>query len=77
MVREADYSLPSVSRLSRQYEILNNTQLCRPPRPITRIVLLLLLVNDARTSEETLVWSSTACYMHSFTYLYVQDIRTS
>jgi hypothetical protein len=35
---------PSVSRLSRQCGILNISQLCRSPRPVTRIALLLLLL---------------------------------
>jgi hypothetical protein len=34
-----------VSRLSRQCEILNISQTCRPPRPVTGIVLLLTKIS--------------------------------
>jgi hypothetical protein len=36
-----------------------------------------LYVDDVRTSEETLLWTSTACYGDSFNSLYVDDVRTS
>jgi hypothetical protein len=40
--------LPSVSQLSRQYEILNISQHYRPPRPVTEIALL---------SKSTINWN--------------------
>jgi hypothetical protein len=40
-LHRADNLLPSVSRFSRQSGILNIIQPCRPPRPVTGIVLLL------------------------------------
>jgi hypothetical protein len=38
---------------------------------------LLFLLNDVRTSQETYPWASTACYDDGFTFLYVDDVRTS
>jgi hypothetical protein len=35
---------PSVNRLYRQYGILNISQSCRPPRPVTGIVLLFFFI---------------------------------
>jgi hypothetical protein len=38
----------------------------------------LFYVYDVRTSQETRLWVSiTACYGDSFTFLYVDDVRTS
>jgi hypothetical protein len=34
-------------------------------------------VDDIRTSQETHLWTSTACYRNSFTFSYVDDDRTS
>jgi hypothetical protein len=48
-----------------------------PPRPVTEIALLLLYVDDVRTSQKTHLWASTACYVDSFTMLYVDDVPTS
>jgi hypothetical protein len=46
-------------------------------RPVTGIALLFLYVDDVRTSQETRLWASTACYEGSFTFLYVDDVRPS
>jgi hypothetical protein len=46
-----------------------------PPRPATGIALLLYLA-DIRTSQETHLWASTACYGDTFTFLYLDDVRT-
>jgi hypothetical protein len=34
-------------------------------------------IDDVRTSRETHLWVSTACYGDCFTFLYVDDVRTS
>jgi hypothetical protein len=39
----------------------------RPPRPVTGIALPFSYVDDVRTSQETYVWDSTACYGDSIT----------
>jgi hypothetical protein len=36
-----------------------------------------LYVHDVRTSRETHLWASTACYRNSFTFIYVNDESTS
>jgi hypothetical protein len=46
------------------------------PRPVTELALL-FYVDDIRTSQETHVWASTACYGDSFNFLYVDDVCTS
>jgi hypothetical protein len=38
---------------------------------------LYFLYGDVRTSQETQIWASMACYRDSFTFLYVGDNRTS
>jgi hypothetical protein len=45
-------------------------------RPVTGIALRVFL-DCVRTSQETYLWTSTACYGDSFTCLYVDDVRTS
>jgi hypothetical protein len=40
------------------------------PRRVTGLVLL-FYVNDVRTSQETYLLASTACYGEIFTFLYV------
>jgi hypothetical protein len=45
-----------------------------PPRPVTGIAYF-LFVDDVRTSQETPLWASTACYGDSFTFLYVAGVR--
>jgi hypothetical protein len=47
-----------------------------PPRCVTEIALL-LYVDDVCTSEETNVWTSMVCYGESFTFVYVDNVRTS
>jgi hypothetical protein len=37
------------------------------PRPVTGIALLFLYVDDVRTSQETHLRASTACYSDGFT----------
>jgi hypothetical protein len=64
-------SPPSVNRLPRQCEILNNSQRYRPP--LTGI----LYVDNIHTSQETHLCASTACYRDSFTFLYLYYLRTS
>jgi hypothetical protein len=49
LLQVASISQLTVSRLCRQYGILNISQTYRPPRPLTGIALLLLLFN-------TLLW---------------------
>jgi hypothetical protein len=39
-----------------------------PQPPVTGITLLSSHVDDVRTSQETLIWSSRACYEYSFTF---------
>jgi hypothetical protein len=36
-----------------------------------------MYVDDFRTSQETQLWVSTACYKDSFTVIHVYDVRTS
>jgi hypothetical protein len=36
--------------------------------------LYVLYVADVRTSQETHLWASTACYSNSFTFLYADDV---
>jgi hypothetical protein len=48
-------STPSVSRLCRQYGILNISQTYRPPRPATGIALLFLLVCGSTVSPFRMV----------------------
>jgi hypothetical protein len=55
----------------------NLSQSYRFPRPVTDIALLSLYLDEVRTSQETDLWSSTACHRDSFISLYVYDIRTS
>jgi hypothetical protein len=60
-----------MSRLCRQCEILNISQPFRHPQPVTGIALF-LYVDYVRTSQVTLLWTSTASYGDSFTfYLYM------
>jgi hypothetical protein len=40
------------------------------------IALLFLYVDDVRTSQDTQVWASTACYRDIFSFIYV-DLHTS
>jgi hypothetical protein len=47
-----------------------------PPRPATGKILLLYIVY-IRTSQETNLWAFLASYGDSFTFLYVDDVRTS
>jgi hypothetical protein len=42
--------------------------ICGPPRPVTGIVSLSSYVDDARISQETHIWTSTACYGDSLTF---------
>jgi hypothetical protein len=82
--------------------VLHRKHTYGPKRPLTEIVLF-LYVHDIRTSQETCLWTSTACYgvnitlyiyyahtsqeRHfwtskvsygfSFTFLHVDDVRTS
>jgi hypothetical protein len=48
-----------------------------PPRPVTGIDLIYWYVRDIRTSYETILWASMACYGDLFTLPYVDDVRTS
>jgi hypothetical protein len=59
----------------RRCGILDISQLYRSLWPVTEIALR--FVDDVRTSQETHLWASTACYRDSFTVLYVDDVRTS
>jgi hypothetical protein len=45
--------------------------------PVTEIALLFKYVDDVRTSQETHLWASTACYGNGFTILYADNVRTS
>jgi hypothetical protein len=47
-----------------------------PPQPLTEIELL-LYVHNVRSSQETRLWTSTACYGGSFRVLCVDDVHTS
>jgi hypothetical protein len=48
-----------------------------PPRPVSGIALLFIYIYDIPTSQEAHVWASTACYRYIFTFLHVNDARTS
>jgi hypothetical protein len=39
-----------------------------PERPVAVMELILLYVDDVRTSQETHLWDSTACYGDSFNF---------
>jgi hypothetical protein len=67
-------SPPCVSRLSRKCEIPDVSQPRRTAEPVMGITFL--YVDDVHTSQETRLWSSTACYGNSLTFLYVDDVRT-
>jgi hypothetical protein len=40
-------------------------------------IALLFYIDDVRTSQKTHLRASTACYGESFTFLYVDYVRTS
>jgi hypothetical protein len=50
---------------SRQCGILNISWPYRTPPP------------EVRTSQETHLWAAMACYGDGFTFLYVDEVRTS
>jgi hypothetical protein len=50
---------------------------CGPPWFVTGIALHFLYVDGARTSQETHLWTSVACYKESSTFLYADDVRIS
>jgi hypothetical protein len=69
---------PSVSQLSKQCGILNNSHPYRPLQPVTeRAFITFLYIDEVRASQETHLWASTACYGDSFTLLYADDVCTS
>jgi hypothetical protein len=39
-----------------------------PPRPVTGRALVFLYVDDVRTSQETYLWASMACYGETFSF---------
>jgi hypothetical protein len=49
--------------------------MCRPERPVTGIALLFMCMLFVPHRKHVRV--STACYRDSFTFLYVDDVRTS
>jgi hypothetical protein len=51
---------PSMSRLSRQYGILNISEPYRPPRPVTGIALLFSSSNSSRSSSSSGSGSSSS-----------------
>jgi hypothetical protein len=44
-------------------------------QPVMGINFTSLYVHDVRTSQDTHLWASTACYGDNFTFLYVDDVR--
>jgi hypothetical protein len=55
-------SLPSLSRFSRRFELLNIAQHYRPPRLVAGDSITFLYSDNARTSQEIQLRASTACY---------------
>jgi hypothetical protein len=47
----------------------------KPPRPVTETTLV--FYGDVRTSRETHLCASMACYGNTFTFLYRDNVRTS
>jgi hypothetical protein len=62
---------------SRSYVSLNVLEPDEPPRPVTGIDLFFLHVDDVRTSQETHLRASTACYEDNFTSVYVRYVSIS
>jgi hypothetical protein len=44
------------------------------PQPVNGDSVTVLYVDDIHTPQETLLWTSAACYKVSFTVLYVDDV---
>jgi hypothetical protein len=62
----------SITRVTRIGELV--TLAVTSNRRTLRLTLFLLRIG---TSQDTHLWASTACYNDSFTFLHVDDVRTS
>jgi hypothetical protein len=69
-------SSPSVSPLSTQCGILNISQSYRPPRPVTEIALLFISRWYSYLTGNTPM-GHHGLLRNSFTFLYLEDVRTS